>query len=138
MSIDAEDPPHLALDKKKHKSPHDSPTFGSSDSHHQHHHQHGKNRVNSDSLEEEIAKMLESREKKGKFLEKTPEKGEDEDEDDDDDDDDSEAFEIIENRHNRGNSIHELNKHGLFLNAQLESEIKGLAKSVSEQEAGMF
>jgi hypothetical protein len=53
------------------------------------------------------------------------------------DDDDSEAFEFdLPSRRGRTNSLNELNKHGLFLNSQLENEIKGLTKSINEQETG--
>ena len=58
---------------------------------------------------------------------------EDDEEEEDGDDDDTEDFEF-EPRQKRGDSIHELNKHGLYLNAQLEQEIRGLTRSINDQQ----
>ncbi len=52
--------------------------------------------------------------------------------DEEGDDDDSEDFEFERKR--RGNSINELNKHGLYLNSQLEQEIRGLTRSINDQQ----
>lgn len=66
-------------------------------------------------------------------LKGTPNQGREEEEEEDlGDEEDSEAFEF-EPRQKRGESISELNKQGLYLNARLENEIRGLSRSISEQ-----
>jgi hypothetical protein len=95
-------------------------------------HLRGSTSMSTDDYEEIIPEKLLKRIKEEEERKKASRAAGEEEPDSDSDD--SEAFEFEREKEGRENSINELNKQGLFLNAQLENEIKGLAKTISDHQ----
>jgi hypothetical protein len=95
-------------------------------------HLRGSTSMSTDDYEEIIPEKLLKRIKEEEERKKASRAAGEEEPDSDSDD--SEAFEFEREKEGGENSINELNKQGLFLNAQLENEIKGLAKTISDHQ----